>query len=132
MAIFIDYFNFIVDKILEILDSLKMPNGQSILFYILGAIIIGFVIKLVKGSSNEFEHGMNFTSGYVVQNVASKYAKNHAERKKQILDSKAKADKKTADAKTLVHINPIHRDLYGGKSVISLDEMLEYDRMRNE
>ena len=61
MKIIIDYFLFVVNKLVEILDSISFNGSASLLYYLLGAIIIGFIIKLIKGGSNEFERSFNFS-----------------------------------------------------------------------
>ena len=86
----IDYFLLVANKIVNILDSISFNGSASLLYYLLGAIIIGFIIKLVKGSANEFDNSFNFATGSIVKSVASKYAKKNDERKKQIIKEKRK------------------------------------------
>lgn len=85
----IDYFLLVANKLIEILDNLSFNGSFSLLYYLLGAIIIGFIIKLIKGSSNEFEHSFNFSSGTIVTTAASKYSKDYRSRKQQIIKEKA-------------------------------------------
>lgn len=84
----IDYFLLVVNRFIEILKSLSFNGSSSLLYYFLGSIIIGFIIKLIKGGSNEFEHSFNFSTGSIVTSVASKYSRNNAERKRQIINQK--------------------------------------------
>lgn len=88
MKIIIDYFLFVVNKLVEILDSISFNGSASLLYYLLGAIIIGFIIKLVKGGSNEFDNSFNFSTGSIITTAVSKYSKNNNERKKQIIKQK--------------------------------------------
>lgn len=85
MQLLIDYFLLVVNGLVDILNKISFNGSFSLLYYLLGAIIIGFIIKLVKGGSNEFERSMNFSTGTIITNVASKYSKKHDERKKQIV-----------------------------------------------
>lgn len=91
MDIFINYFNFIGTKIVDILDSLKMPNGQSILFYVLGTIILGFVIKLVKGSASEFESGFNSSNSSIIKSASTRYQENK-KRKADLVNKQKRQD----------------------------------------
>lgn len=84
----LDYFLLVINKLVGILDSISFNGSSSLLFYLLGAIVIGFIIKLVKGSSNEFDRSFNFSNREIISNVASKYQKNNEERKKQIIRQK--------------------------------------------
>ena len=88
MKIIIDYFLFVVNKLVEILDSISFNGSASLLYYLLGAIIIGFIIKLIKGGSNEFERSFNFSSGEIITSTAAKYQRKNEERKKQIIKQK--------------------------------------------
>lgn len=92
MTIIIDYFTFVINKIIDILNSLKLPGGQSLLFYLLCAIIIGFIFRLVKGSSNEFEHSMNFSTGTLFQRGTAKYNQSNQARKQQIIKNSSFRD----------------------------------------
>lgn len=84
----IDYFLLVLNKVINILDSIKFNGSFSLLYYLLGAIIIGFIIRLVKGGSNEFESSFNFSTGSIFTGIASKYSKQHHARKKQIVNEK--------------------------------------------
>jgi len=88
LEIIIDYFLFVANRLVSILDSISFNGSASLLYYLLGAIIIGFIIKLIKGGSNEFERSFNFSNGEIITSVASKYQKKHEERKKQIIKQK--------------------------------------------
>ena len=90
MQYLIDYVAFVFQKIIDLLNSIKMPGSSSFLFYFLGAIIIGFIWKLVKGSVNEFEGQTNFLNGSALQNSTAKYAQKNRERKAQIIKEKRK------------------------------------------
>lgn len=85
MQYIIDYAVFVFSKILEILNSIKLPGSSSLLYYFLGAIIIGFIFKLVKGSSNEFEGQTNFFTSKIASKVGARYEDNRR-RKQQIVD----------------------------------------------
>jgi len=84
----LDYFLLVVNQITDILNKISFNGSFSLLYYLLGAIIIGFIIKLVKGGSNEFEHSFNFSTGSIIDSAASKYSKKNNERKKQIIRQK--------------------------------------------
>jgi len=86
MNVIIDYANYVFGWIVDILDTIKLPGSISLLHYILGAIIIGFIFKLMKGSANEFESSMNFTTGTLIQNKTSKYNQNR-KRKEQLVEN---------------------------------------------
>lgn len=86
MQAIIDYFVFIVNKFINILDTLKFPGSSSLLYYLLGAIIIGFIIKIVKGGSSEFEHSTNFLTPNIISTKASSYRMKNNERKQQIIN----------------------------------------------
>lgn len=95
MTYIIDLFTSIFNKIITILDTLKFPGSSSLLMYLLGAIILGFIVRLVKGSSNEFESTFNFSTASIVKTKASSYRQNNDARKKQIvndLNTKGYAD----------------------------------------
>lgn len=85
MYIFIDYISFIFSEIVKILDSIKLPGSLSLLQYFLGAIIISFIFKLVKGGTSEFEQNTNFLNGRIVSGYAAKYGNSNRERKNQIV-----------------------------------------------
>lgn len=86
MEIIIDYFLFVVNRLITILDGISFNGSASLLYYLLGAIIIGFIIKLIKGGSAEFEQNTNFLSSRIVVSGVSKYQQVHKERKKQIIE----------------------------------------------
>lgn len=88
MEYIIDYFVFIVTKVINILDSIKLPGSLSLFHYMLGAIIIGFIFKLVKGGTTEFEQNTNFLNGRIVSGYAAKYGNSNRERKNQIVKQK--------------------------------------------
>ena len=88
MQYIIDYFVHIINRFINILDSLKIPGSSSLLYYLLGAIIIGFIIKLVKGSSSEFEQNTNFLTPRIISDKTAKYSMDHKKRKKQVVDKK--------------------------------------------
>lgn len=88
MTLIIDYFIFIITKIVNILDSIKLPGSLSLFNYMLGAIIIGFIFKLVKGGTTEFEQNTNFLNGRIVSGYAAKYGNSNKERKNQIVKQK--------------------------------------------
>lgn len=88
----IDYFLLVVNELIEILDSLSFNGSYSLLYYLFGAVIIGFIIKLIKGGSNEFEHSFNFSTGSIVTSAASKYSGSHQSRKQQIVKQRAFTD----------------------------------------
>lgn len=90
MQIIIDYFTFVVNKIINILNTFKFPGSSSFLYYFLGAIIIGFIIKLVKGGSSEFEHSFNFDNNFVFSKGFSNYKQKHDERKQQVVKESEK------------------------------------------
>lgn len=89
MQLILDYFINVVNKLISILDTLKLPGSSSVLYYLLGAIIIGFIIRLVKGGSSEFEHSMNFSTGSIVNSKASSYKQKNDIRKAQIVKEKS-------------------------------------------
>lgn len=93
MQIIIDYFSFVANKIISILNTLKISGSSSILYYILGSIIIGFIIKLVKGGSQEFELNTNFLNSRVISSKASSYKQSNIERKVQIIKEKKESVK---------------------------------------
>ena len=72
MTLIIDYFIFIITKIVNILDSIKLPGSLSLFNYMLGAIIIGFIFKLVKGGTTEFEQNTNFLNGRIITGYAAR------------------------------------------------------------
>ena len=87
MNYIIDYFIYIISYIIDILNSIKLPGSLSLLQYMLGAIIIGFILKLIKGGSTEFEQNTNFLNGRIVTGYASaKYGNSNRERKNQIVN----------------------------------------------
>lgn len=90
MQYLIDYATFIFQKIVDLLNSIRLPGSSSLLFYFLGAIIIGFILKLVKGSVNEFEMQTNFLNGSTLQSATAKYVSKNRERKAQIIKEKRK------------------------------------------
>ena len=45
MSYMIDLFTTIFNRIVNILDTLKLPGSSSLLMYMLGAIILGFILK---------------------------------------------------------------------------------------
>lgn len=85
----LDYFLLVVNELVEILNSLSFNGGFSILYYLLGAIIIGFIIKLIKGGSNEFEQNTNFLNSRIISTGVSHYSQNNRERKEQIIRNEA-------------------------------------------
>lgn len=88
----LDYFLLVVNKLIDILDSLSFNGSFSLLYCLLGAIIIGFIIKLIKGGSSEFEHSFNFSTGAIISSSASKYSKKNNARKEQIIKENAFRD----------------------------------------
>lgn len=88
MNIILDYFSLVTNKIIEILNSLKFNGSPSLLMFILVAIILGFILKLVKGSFNEFESAFNFSTGLTFQNAAVKYGNSNRIRKQQLISEK--------------------------------------------
>lgn len=88
----IDYFLLIVNRLIDILNSLSFNGSYSLFYYLLGAIIIGFIIKLVKGGSNEFEHSFNFSNSSIINSATAKYSKNNNDRKQQIIKENAFRD----------------------------------------
>lgn len=96
MEILLDYFLLVINRLVEILDSISFNGSVSLLYYLLGAIIIGFIIKLIKGGSNEFEHSFNFSTPAIVTTATSRYVKDHRSRKQQIVKQKAFTDGFTA------------------------------------
>lgn len=88
MEFILNYFTFVANKIINILDTLKFPGSSSLLYYFLGAIIIGLILKLVKGSTSEFEQNTNFLTPRIISTKASEYRLKNQERKKQLVDNK--------------------------------------------
>lgn len=88
MKYIIDYATFIFSKIVNLLNTMKLPGSSSVLFYFLGGIIIVFIFKLVKGSSNEFESQTNFLNGAFLRSATSKYSSKNKERKAQLVKEK--------------------------------------------
>lgn len=84
MIQFINFCNYIFSKIVEILNSITFGDSPSLLKFMLASIIIGFIIKLVKGGTNEFDQSMNFSTGYLVQSTAVRYQRNK-ERQRQLV-----------------------------------------------
>lgn len=123
MKVFIDYFSYCVSRFIDILDSMKIGEF-SILYYMLGAIIIGFIIKLVKGGSNEFEHSMNFTTGYVIDKNLSKYNSKHSQRKEQLI----KESNKNKEYNPMMEIPPILREHFGGARFTRMKEFNDFER----
>lgn len=87
MNYIIDYFIFIISKIIDILDGIKLPGSLSLLQYLLGAIIISFIFKLIKGGSTEFEQNTNFLNGRIITGYAAsaKYGNSNKDRRTQIV-----------------------------------------------
>ena len=81
----IDFCTFIFTKIVNILDMIKLPGSISLLHYFLGAIIIGFVFRLIKGGSTEFEQNTNFLNARLISGYASRYGNSNNERKQQLV-----------------------------------------------
>lgn len=90
MQVIIDFFTFVSSKLVNILDSLKIGNSPSFLMYLLGAIIITFIFRIIRGGSSEFEQNTNFMNGRIINNGLAKYKQGHSERKAQLVS----ADKK--------------------------------------
>lgn len=87
MNIIIDFVTFIFNRIVEILDMIKLPNSLSLLHYFLGAIIIGLIFRLVKGGSIEFEQNTNFLNGRILTGYGARYTNSNNERKQDIVSS---------------------------------------------
>ena len=92
MNIIIDFVTNIFTKIVDILDMVKLPGSLSLLHYMLGAIIIGFIFRLIKGGSTEFEQNTNFLNGRLFTGYAAKYKNSNNERKQDIVNSKSIPD----------------------------------------
>ena len=89
MNIIIDFATFIFSRIVEILDMIQLPGSLSLLHYILGAIIIGFIFRLIKGGSTEIEQNTNFLNGRLLTGYAARYTNSNQERKQNIVNSKS-------------------------------------------
>ena len=85
MSYMIDLFTTIFNRIVNILDTLKLPGSSSLLMYMLGAIILGFILKIVKGSTNEFSNSLNTSNSTIINTAASKYVFTQ-ERKRQLIE----------------------------------------------
>lgn len=85
MSYMIDLFTTIFNRIVNILDTLKLPGSSSLLMYMLGAIILGFILKIVKGSTNEFSNSLNTSNSTIINTAASKYS-NNTNRKAQLVN----------------------------------------------
>lgn len=88
MDIVIDFVTTIFMKIVDILDMIKLPGSLSALHYFLGAIIIGFIFRLVKGGSTEFEQNTNFLNARLMTGYAVKYSNSHDLRKQELVNQK--------------------------------------------
>ena len=88
MNYIIEFCSYIFTRIVNILDSISLPGSLSLLHYFLGAIIIGFIFRLVKGGATEFEANTNFLNSRIVSGYASRYRNTHEERKQEVVDSK--------------------------------------------
>ena len=88
MNYIIEFCSYIFTRIINILDSISLPGSLSLLHYFLGAIIIGFIFRLVKGGATEFEANTNFLNSRIVSGYAAKYANKHNERMKQVINQK--------------------------------------------
>lgn len=83
----IDFFSFITTRIVNILDSIRIDGSLSLLHYFLGAILISFIIKLVKGGSTEFEQRVNFFNSKIDSAYSARYQSNK-ERERQVKEQK--------------------------------------------
>lgn len=121
MQVIIEYFSFVVNKIISILDTLKFPGSSSLLYYFLGAIIIGLIIKLVKGGSSEFEQNTNFLNSRIIATGSSKYKMSNDARKIQIEKEKNKVN----PSKTYLRLSPSQTHHFGGRTRVTLQEYNE-------
>lgn len=129
MNVIIDYFLFVANRLVAILDSISFNGSASLLYYLLGAIIIGFIIKLIKGGSNEFEQNTNFLSSRIVTTGVSKYSQAHNARKQQLIEQQAKNKNKLNPSTTYLRLSPVQASHFGGRTRVTLQEY--NDRYKN-
>lgn len=84
----INYVTFVFDKLVVILDSIKLPGSISLLRYLLSAIIIISIFKIIKLGYSEVESNVNHLN-------ASKFAiygNSNKLRKEQIIKDRSFAN----------------------------------------
>lgn len=99
MEIIIGYFSYVTGRIVSILDSIKIDDSPSLLYFFLSSIVIAIILKIVKGGSTEFEQNTNFLNGQLTSKGMSKYKMYHLERKKQLLMEKVERNEENQKGK---------------------------------
>lgn len=87
MSFIINYFTFVFNQIIDILNTIKLSGSSSLLKYILVASILGFVFRLFKGSANEFNTGTQFLNNRIFTSSVHYSSLSHNNRKSQIVSS---------------------------------------------